>query len=171
MKNKTSLIVSLIALSIFLFMTVGFAAYGANMNIAGSATFAKNGEIAITNAVLASYSNLTNPTDPEFDADHIVFDLNFNVENNSQLANEYQAVYDITISNATFFDYEFASAVFTPSIETLNNQNLRLSYDLVGIEIGETIPKLTTKTFSLVINMYPQTTGEYNVGGESGVVV
>ncbi len=171
MKNKTNLIVSIIAISIFLFMTVGFAAYGANMNIAGSATFAKNGEIAITNAVLASYSNLTNPTDPEFDADHIVFDLNFNVENNSQLANEYQAVYDITISNATFFDYEFASAVFTPSVETLNNQNLRLSYDLVGIEIGETIPKLTTKTFSLVINMYPQTTGEYNVGGESGVVV
>ena len=171
MKNKLSLIVSIITVSIFLIMTVGYAAYGAHMNITGSTTFKANGEIAITNAVLASYSNLTNPQDPVFDKESITFDVTFNVENNSDLDKEYQAVYDITISNTTFFDYEFASAVFTPSVETLNNQNLRVTYDVTGIGIGEIIPSLTTKTFSLILNMYPQDTGEYNVGGESGVVV
>ena len=81
MKNKLSLIVSIITVSIFLIMTVGYAAYGAHMNITGSTTFKANGEIAITNAVLASYSNLTNPQDPVFDKESITFDVTFNVEN------------------------------------------------------------------------------------------
>ncbi len=171
MKNKLNLIVTLITVSIFLFTTIGYAAYGARVGVTGNVYVKGNGEIAITSVVLDSYSNLSNPTTPTFTKDSITFDLNFNVASNSNLDDDYYAVYDITLSNTTFFDYEFASAVFTPSVETINNQNMTVTYDVSGVEIGEVIPKLTTKTFTLTINMYPKTPGNYNVGGESNVDV
>ncbi len=171
MKNKLNLIVSLIAISIFLFTTVGFAAYNARTTITGNVYVKGNGEIAITNVVLDSYSNLVNPTNPSFTKDSITFDLTFNVQSNSNLGDDYKAEYSITLSNTSFYDYEFASALFTPSVETNNNQNMRVTYDVEGIEIGETIPMLTTKTFTLIINMYPTAPGQYNVTGDSSVEV
>lgn len=171
MKNKLNLIVTLITISIFLFTTIGYAAYGARLGFTGNVYVKGNGEIAITNVVLDTHSNLSNPTAPVFTKDSITFDLNFNVASNSNLDDDYYATYEITLSNTTFYDYEFASAVFTPSVETLNDQNMTVSYDVDGIDIGENIPKLTTKTFTLTIHMYPKAPGNYNVGGESNVDV
>lgn len=171
MKNKLSLIVTIITISIFLFTSVGYAIFSQRIGFKGNVTFKAGGEIAITNAILSSYSNLTNPQNPTFDKDSITFDLTFNVESNDNLDDDYKAVYEITLSNASFFDYEFASAVFNPDVETLNNQDMTVSYDIEGIEMGEIIPRLTTRTFTLIINMYPKIAGEYTVGGNSNVNV
>ncbi len=171
MKNKSRLIITIITISIFLFTTVGFAAYNARMSTAGNVYVKGNGEIAITNVVLDSYSNLENPTNPSFTKDNITFDLTFNVASNSSLGDDYKAEYSITLSNTTFYDYEFASAAFVPSVETNNNQNMRVTYDVQGITMGDIIPKLTTKTFTLIIIMYPTAPGSYNVTGGSNVEV
>ncbi len=169
MKNKLSLIITIITLSIFLFVTVGYAIYGQELGIRGNVKFAGNGEVGITNVELVNSSNITNPENPEFTKDSINFNLNFTVESDSNLDDEYVAEYEITMSNMSFYDYEFLSAMFTPSIETTNNENLDVSYDVVDIEPGDIIPKLTTKTFKLIIYMYPKTTGDYNVSGGSSV--
>ena len=167
--NKYRLIISLITLFIFLFTTIGFATYNKNLTASGSVYFKKNGEIAITSVHLTDNSNLQNPTDPTFTKDSISFDLTFDVASASNLDDDYYAEYTITLSNASFYNYEFASSIFTPSVETNNNQNMNISYDLSGITLGEIIPPLTTKTFTLRISMYPQSPGTYNVTGESGV--
>ena len=46
---------------------------------------------------------------------------------------------------------------------------MNISYGLDGIEVGEIIPKLTTKTFTLIINMFPSAPGNYNVSGDTSV--
>ena len=171
MKNKYRLIITIITIFIFLFTTIGYAVYGARVTTQGSVYFGKNGEIAITNVTLTSNNNLQNPEDPTFTKDSINFNLNFNVPSNSALDDEYSATYSITISNTSFYDYEFASAVFNPSIETTNNPNMNVLYELSGIEVGETIPELSTKTFSITIYMYPTTPGDYNVSGDTNVNV
>ena len=167
--NKYRLIISLITLFIFLFTTIGFATYNKNLTASGSVYFKKNGVVAITNVTLSDESNLQNPANPTFTSDSITFNLTFNVESASNLDDDYYAEYDITMSNASFFDYAFASSVFTPSVETNNNQNMNISYDLSGITLGEIIPPLSTKTFKLKISMFPVTPGNYSITGETGV--
>ena len=169
--NKYRLIISIITLFIFLMTTVGFATYNKNLTSSGSVYFKKNGEVAITSVHLTDNSNLEDPSDPEFTKDSITFDLTFNVESASNLDDDYYAEYEITMSNASFFDYAFASSVFSPSVETINNQNMNVSYDIDGITLGEIIPPLTTKTFTLTISMYPESPGTYNVTGETEVEV
>ena len=169
MKNKYRLIITLITISIFLFTTVGYAIYNARLNTSGNTTFGGNGEVFISEVSLLSYSNLTNPEDPVFTNDSINFNLNFVVESNAALEEDYKAMYNITISNTSFYDYSFTSTIFNPSIETTNNENMNISYDIEGIEIGEKIPKNSSKSFVLTISMYPKVPGEYNVTGESNV--
>ena len=171
MNNKFRLIVTIIVLSIFLLMSVGYATYNIKTKIAGEVSLGANGEVAITNVVLSDYSNLSNPGAPTYTKDSISFDLVFNVENNSALDDDYYAEYDVTISNDSFFGYEFASSVFTPSVETSANENMNVDYVLDGIEPGEIIPALESKTFKLKIIMYPLTAGEHNVTGNTNVVL
>ncbi len=167
--NKLILIISIITFSIFLSMSVGYAIYGARMTGTGSVTFKAPGIIAITDVTLSGHSNLTNPSNPEYTQDSIIFDLDFFVENNSALQDEYYADYLVTITNDTFNDYNFASPLFNPSIETQNNENMNVTYDLIGIDLGDTIPSSESKTFTLRINMYPTSPGSYNVSGDTSV--
>ena len=169
MNNKQSLIITIITLSIFLFTSVGFAIYNQSLSINGTSLFNKNGEVFISNAVLASHSNLENPQDPVFTNDSISFNLHFIVESNSNLDDDYSATYDITITNESFFGYAFASSVFNPSVETINNQDMNISYDITGITVGEIIPRLSSRTFQLTISMFPRSPGDYNVTGDSEV--
>lgn len=171
MNNKFRLIVTIIVLSIFILMSVGYATYNIKTKIAGEVSLGANGEVAITNVVLSDYSNLSNPGAPTFTKDSVSFDLVFNVENNSALDDDYYAEYDVTITNDSFFGYEFASSVFTPSVETSANENMNVDYVLDGIEPGEIIPALESKTFKLKIIMYPLTAGEHNVTGNTNVVL
>ena len=169
MKNKLGLIITIITISIFLFTSVGYAIYGAKVKSTGSILVKGNGEVFISEVTLSNYSNLTNPNNPTFTKDSINFDLNFVVESNANLEDEYKAEYDITISNTSFYDYSFSSSIFNPSVETTNNENINISYYVEGIDIGDTIPKNSSKSFKLVISMYPKPPGEYNVTGESNV--
>ena len=58
MNNKFRLIVTILVLSIFLLMSVGYATYNIKTKIAGEVSLGANGEVAITNVILSDYSNL-----------------------------------------------------------------------------------------------------------------
>ena len=70
------------------------------------------------------------------------------------MTQEYSATYEITMSNTSFYDYAFASSIFTPSVETTNNTDLEVVFTLEGIEFGEIIPSGETRTFTAIFNMY-----------------
>ena len=167
MNNKPRLIITVVTFLAFALMSVGFATYRVRLNVAGVATFTKNGKIAITNVALVSSSNITDPQDPVFTDDSIDFNLNFNVHNHNELTQEYSATFEVTLSNTSFYDYHFASAAFTPSVETTNNDNLEIAYTVENIEVGDVIASGETKTFTVVFNMYPKNPGDYNVSGET----
>ena len=167
--NRLILIISIITFSILFGTTVGYALYGARMVGTGSVTFKAPGEIAITDVTLSGHNHLNNPSNPEFTADSVVFDLEFEVENNNALQDEFYAEYAVTITNDSFSDYSFASPVFRPSVETVNNQDMNVTYDTIGIDLGEVIPALSSKTFTLRINMFPTKPGTYNVNGDTGM--
>lgn len=169
MNSKQRLIISVVTFLAFALMSVGFATYRITLNVAGVATFTKNGKIAITNVELVSSSNITDPHEPSFTDDSINFNLDFTVDDNSALADEYSATYEITLSNTSFYNYIFASSVFTPSIETSSNENLDVTFTIEGVDIGDTIASGEAKTFTATFNMYPKEPGDYNVSGESQI--
>ena len=169
MNNKQRLVITVVTFLAFALMSVGFATYRIKLNIAGVATFTKNGKIAITNVTLVSSNNITDPQSPTFTDDSINFNLDFSVNNNSELTQEYSATYEITMTNTSFYDYHFASSMFTPNVQTTNGGDVDVTFSLEGIEIGEVIPSGESKTFTAILNMYPTTTGDYNVSGDTQI--
>ena len=172
MKSKEQIIVTLLALFIFFSMSIGYAVYGANVNVSGNSTFFRNGVVSISSAVLTDYKNLQNPQNPEVDGTRISFDLNFFVDRTEEALNDdYYATYQITISNDSVYDYTFLTSNFTPSLTTENSEDMEVSYSISGIVQNEVIPSKESKTFYLTINMTPNTTGNINVSGETNINV
>jgi len=169
MKGKERLFITLIALFLFCFMSVGYATYGVNISSMGQAKFLKNGEVYIDSAILSNNKNLLNPTNPTVEGKTITFDLSFNVPRTDEaLQDDYFATYDITIVNDTVFDYTFNSTSFIPELN-LSNEDGEITYTLTGIENGEKINSKEAKTLILTINLIPNNTGEFNITGESEV--
>ncbi len=168
MKSKERVIVTLIALLLFASMTVGYAVYGVQTRIEGQSTFHKNGTITISSATLTDFKNLINQENPLVDGTSIHFDCNFNVPRTEEaLQDDYYAEYTITISNNTFYDYIFETTDFNPTLATINNENIEVSYSLDGIELGDSIPTLSDVTFTLRIIMVPNNVGDFNVSGDT----
>ncbi len=168
MKGKETTIVTVLALFCFLFMSIGYAMYGANATVTGQAKFIKNGKTSITSAILSDYKNLENPENPQVDGNRISFDLNFNVARTEEALNDqYYATYTITITNDSFLDYTFETGNFVPSLNTSNNEDISVSYKMEGIEPNEVIPSKEAKTFTLTITMIPNNVGNFNVSGDT----
>lgn len=170
MKGKERIIVTLMALFIFCFTTVGYAVYTVSANVSGQAKFLKNGSVIIASAVLTDYKNLENPENPQVADTTIIFNLNFNVARTDEaLADDYYATYTITISNDSVYDYIFQAGNFTPSLNTQNNTDMSISYSIDGIEPNDVIPSKESRTFTLTINMIPNNAGNFNVSGETDI--
>ena len=170
MKGKERIIVTLMALFIFCFTTVGYAVYTVNANITGQAKFLKNGSVIIESAILTDYKNLENPANPQINDTRISFDLNFNVARTDEALNDdYYATYTITITNDSVYDYTFQAGNFTPSLNTESNEDMSVSYHLDGITPNEVIPSKESKTFTLTIVMIPNNAGNFNVSGETDI--
>ena len=169
MKGKGRLIVTLTALLLFCFMSVGYATYGAHTSVLGEAKFLKNGDVYIESAVLSDNKNLVNPTNPEVEGKRISFDLDFNVPRTDEgLQDDYYATYTITIVNDTVFNYTFSPSSFVPEL-TLSNNDGQITYDISGIQDGEQINSKEAKTLTLTINLIPNNAGDFHINGESEV--
>ena len=172
MKGKERLIVSLLALFLFLSMSIGYALYSARVNVNGAATFSHNGAITISSAILTNYKNLQNPVNPTIDGTDVSFALEFFVARTEEALNdEYKAVYQITIDNDSVFDYHFSATDFNVSLSVGNEDDVEISYLLEGITTNELIPSKETKTFYLTINMVPNNSGNYTIIGDLDITL
>ena len=174
MKIKNSAIYLVTIAFLTLFLGIGYATVNnVSLVISGSAESLENGEVEIINVTLSDYSTyLKNPTNPQFTANSIFFDLTFNVpREQNAYGYDYHASYEVTLKNDSLFDYQFASSMFTPSITTQNDPDMDVTYSLEDIELNETIPAKTTRVFHVTITLYPRKTGDINITGEAGVDV
>ena len=170
MKGKERIIITIIALFIFSFMSIGYAMYEKNIFTSGNAKFIKNGEVYLSSAILTNHKNLLNPADPIIDGNNIEINLHFNVSRTEESLNdEYSATYTITITNDSFYDYNYSSSGFSPSVNMENQDDMEIIYMIEGIENNEIIPSKESKTFTATIRMIPNKAGDYNITGEAGI--
>lgn len=167
MNNKQRLIISVVTFLAFALMSVGFAAYHQRLNVTGVSTFTKNGKIAITNVTMLSSNNIQNPQTPTFTDDSINFNIDIRINNNNQLNREYNATYEITMENTSFYNYIFGSTAFTPTITTNSEGTVDTSFTLDGIEPGDIIASGESKTFTLELFLYPTAPGTYHIEGDA----
>ena len=162
-----------IAMSILLvvvlsFISIGYALYNQILNSNGNVTFNPQGTVRITNVELLSSINVKDGSIPTFTDDSINFNLTF--EKAEETQNEpYQAIYEITIKNDTFYDFTFNIENFQPIIKnssgiTVNQEFLTTTLD--GINMGDSIPAGEEVKFTVKFDFAPDTDDTYTVDGE-----
>ena len=164
---KINIAVSILLVVVLSFISLGYALYGQTLNARGSYTFGLQGKIAITDVTLTSSKNVRSDSIPEFTDDSVDFNLTFEKSEGSTEP-DYQAVYSITIDNDTFYNYDFNLAEFQPIITNSSGANVDpsyLSYSLVGINLGDSIPSGESVTFTLTLDFTPETDDTYSVDG------
>ena len=164
---KINIAMSILLVVVLSFISVGYALYGQVLNISGRTTLKPQGKLAIKNVELLSSKNVKDGSIPAFTDDSVDFNLTFEKPEGST-EEGYQAVYSISIENGTFYDYEFNLANFQPVITNSSGINVDPSYltfELDGINIGDTIPALETVTFTLTMNFNPEEDDTYSVDG------
>ena len=145
--------ISLVFILILTFMSVGFALYTQVISINGTVKFKTDGDFAITNVVKISSSNTTDAL-PFFTSDSI--DLNLEFVKSADLDAVYSAVYDITVSNETFFDQTINNFDFSFTVNNnQGNPSGTITYDLTGITSGDMVEKLSEKVATLTITFVP----------------
>ena len=153
MKSKIAQIsLFILVLGFIVFSGVGFATYGASLFARGTAVLKPQGKIRISNVVLSDSNNLTNTENPSFSDESVDFHFEFN---GAGQEDTYYAVYNITISNDSFYDYAFGSDKFTPDIDFGDTQNATIDFTFEGIEEGERIPAGTSRTFAVRVTLTP----------------
>lgn len=174
MKKNHLLLFILIAT---LIMGIGYAnVNNINFSISGIARAKDKGKVAITNVVLSSQSNnftsIANP--PDYTDTSIDFSMSLEIKRDRDAQNSYFAVYTVTVSNTSFYDYVFSSDLFNPHIDPSypNGGNLEYTYDIDGLKAGDTIEADSTKQFTITITLYPTTTkGTYGINITTNVNV
>ena len=163
-----NIFMSVLIVVVLSFISVGYALYGQNLSVSGNIGFGLQGKIAITDVTLTSSTNVRSDSIPSFTDDSVDFNLTFEKAAGSTDPN-YQAVYEITISNGTFYDFEFNLANFQPIITNSHGINVDpsfLSTSLSGINIGDMIPAGEDVTFTLTLDFRPDVDDTYSVSGD-----
>ena len=101
-----NVVMSTLLVVVLSFISVGYAIYNQRLGINGNVGVLTQGNIAITNVVLKSSKNVPDDVNPTFTDNSIDFDLTFEKEEGST-ETDYQAIYTVTITNNTFYDFDF----------------------------------------------------------------
>lgn len=168
-KNKSFSIVSILFIAALAFMTVGFAAYNAMVNINGTATLKPDGKIYIKSVEVKSKTT-TATVDPApvfTDTGITDFNLSFSTDNN--INTQYSATFEVVIANESSYDflYNYPEYVFTVIKGETIYTNL-IEANITGISNGESIASQTEKTIEVTLtftNPDLETTGVYEVNG------
>lgn len=164
---KINIAMSILLIVVLSFISLGYALYGQTLNMSGTSTLGLQGKIAITDVTLTSSKNVRSGSIPTFTDDSVDFNLTFEKAEGST-ETDYQAVYSITIDNDTFYDYDFNLATFQPEITNSSSVVVDpswLTYELEGINLGDSIPAGESVTFTLILNFNPQEDDTYSVDG------
>lgn len=164
---KINIAMSILLIVVLSFISLGYALYGQTLNMSGTSTLGLQGKIAITDVTLTSSKNVRSGSIPQFTDDSVDFNLVFEKAEGST-ETDYQAVYSVTIDNDTFYDYDFNLANFQPTITNSAEDEIDSSYltfELEGINLGDSIPAGESVTFTLILNFDPPTDDTYTIDG------
>ncbi len=165
---NTNIVMAILMFVVLSFVSVGYAYYSQNLGLNGSITINPQGKIAITNVVLSSGINVKDDINPTFTDNSIDFDLVFEKDAGST-SNNYQAVYNVTISNETFYDFTYNGINYVPVVYNSSNEVVDpslLSVNITGIDAGDKILSDDEVTFTVTFNFTPTTDDTYTVDND-----
>ena len=168
MKSKMFLIVTIIVIVTLSFLTIGFASYSELLNLDGSLTIKPQGKIEITDITLVSSQNTSSVQDPTYEDLSASFNISFKRAQGVNV--RYNAVFNITLTNNTFYKHAINADDFSLNLTSSNGGTVNPVVS--GIQQGEIINPGDSKTFTLTINFTPRNGGgnNYNVSGDVEVV-
>lgn len=148
--NKISIIINVIFVLVFSFITIGYAAYNKELGITSSLSLVGNGEMFIRSIDLVDSSNVSNSVSPTIVNNEVNFNITFNGTNNDFFAN-----YLVTIVNNTFYDYTYTGIDLDYSLSRTDGvqDGSSLSISINGINNGDVISARSTKTFNIIVNL------------------
>lgn len=161
MKSKTknnilkyqNVILVVLVIFVISFMTIGFARYGAIIELGGSVSLKPDGKLLIDNISIVDKSNVTRENLPIIiDERTLEFDVGFGGDNP-----DYYITYQMDIINNTSYDYVFNEFDFNPIVKTTGGatNNAYLTYDLEDIDHGDIVRANTVRTFKLKLILVP----------------
>ena len=165
---NVNIVMSILLVVVLSFISVGYAIYNQKLDTNIAANVKTQGTIAITNVELISSINVPDGVNPTFTDNSIDFDLSFQKDPDSTQTT-YQAVYKVTITNNTFYDFDFNLINYQPTIYDSNNQAVDPSYLTVtypDINPGDKIPAGEEKTFNVVFDFNPPNDDTYTMEGD-----
>ena len=153
--NKISIIINLIFILVFSFITIGYAAYNKELGITSNLSLIGNGELFIRSIDLVDSSNVSNSASPTITNNEVNFNITFNGTNNDYFAN-----YLVTIVNNTFYDYTYTGVDLDYSLSRTDGvqDGSSLNISISGINNGDTIASRSTKTFNIIVELTPKDT-------------
>lgn len=164
-KNKKAIILILIVF-VTCFMTVGYAAYQQLLSFSGNATFKKVSAIEITDVSLVSSSNVITSLSPDYSGTTIDFNIDFNGVDTT-----YEAVYSVTVTNETTYDYIYSEVNFNSLVTTTSGTGTgNITETVSGISNGDTIAAGATVTFYITFTLdVTDQTSTYNLTSTASV--
>ncbi len=170
---KINIGVSILLAVVLSFISVGYAVYGQRLSVLGNVVFQNNqGVVAITDVTFVSASSYNSSANPAHTDDSVDFNLTFAKEQGTTHS-DYRAVFEVTIDNDTYYDYEFNLANFQPVIQNSQHIDVDPSYLTVylapdGPQLGDSIPAGDSITFQIYMDFAPAVDDTYTVDGEMG---
>ena len=148
--NKISMIINVIFILVFSFISIGYAAYNQELSITSNLSLVGNGEFFIRSIDLVDSSNVTNSTSPTINDNLVHFNITFNGTNNDFFAN-----YLVTIVNNTFYDYTYTGVDLDYSLSRTDGvqDGSSLNISINGLNNGDAIRARSTKTFNIVVTL------------------
>ena len=165
---NTNIVMSILLVVVLSFVSVGYAVYNQRLTINGGVTIRPQGKIAITNVAFTSGVNVKDNINPTFTDNSVDFDLVFDKAEGSTATN-YQAVYTVTITNDSFYDFTYNGINYTPTIYNSSNEVVDpslLSVSITGIDAGDKILADDEVTFTVTFNFTPTVDDTYTVDND-----
>ena len=160
MKSKTknnilkyrNVILVILVIIVISFMTIGFARYGAIIELGGTVSLKPDGKLSVDNISIVDKSNVIRESIPIIiDDKTIEFDVGF-----GGTEQDFYITYQLDIDNDTSYDYVFSEFDFNPIVNATNGNGTGvLSYELENIQAGDIIRAGTVKTFRLKLILTP----------------
>jgi hypothetical protein len=164
--KNSSVLITIAFLVVLSFISIGFASYNQLTSFSGLAHVLKGGKVEITNISLVSSSNVQSSATPTFDEQNATFNLVFGGTDSL-----YQAVYQVTITNNSVYNYNYAGFNYNPTVTSANGTGVgTLNVTTTGISNGDVIAPGESKTFTITLDLTvsdPDTT--YNAEVNSNI--
>lgn len=166
-KSKSNLIIFILFVAAFLFMSIGFASYNQLLDLNGTVVVQPDGKIYLKSVRLTSSSSATASPEINTSDGSINFNLRFQTKKNQE--DGYEAVFTIVIANESSYDYVYSVPNYRPTAsKNGTDYSNYVDYIIDGITPGHVIPAKSEKTFTVTFSFInpENSAGTYIIGGD-----